>query len=87
MSSAGGVSLGNGLKRVDVVALRKKIATSLGQEKIRRYWDLLIRFTQFKLSKQELDTNARLVPAPCCLPPIIQVKRHAVSLMLTAIFG
>ncbi|KAJ1481351.1 transcriptional regulator of RNA polII, SAGA, subunit-domain-containing protein, partial [Baffinella frigidus] len=61
MSSEGSLPLGGGVKRVDVVALRKKIAVGLGQEKVRKYWDILIRFTQFKLSKEELDTHARQV--------------------------
>ena len=65
MSSEGGVPLGGGVKRVDVVELRKKIAAGLGQEKVRKYWDILMRFTQFKLSKDELDTHARQVLPSC----------------------
>jgi hypothetical protein len=59
MSEAGGVVVGGmQLKRVDLVGIRRRIGAALGQEKLRKYWDILKRYTQFKLSKFELDANA-----------------------------
>lgn len=49
------------LRRMDLVALRLRIQNALGQEKWPKYWSLLQRFMRFKLSKEELDNDARAV--------------------------
>jgi hypothetical protein len=49
---------------MDLVALRMRIQNALGQEKWPKYWSLLQRFMRFKLSKEELDNDARAV-SPC----------------------
>ena len=45
----------------ELVALRKRIQNALGPEKWHKYWITLQRFTRCKLSKEELDTDARAV--------------------------
>ena len=52
------------MRRMDLVALRMRIQNALGQEKWPKYWSLLQRFMRFKLSKEELDNDARAV-SPC----------------------
>ena len=49
------------MRRMDLVALRKRIQNALGPEKWHKYWITLQRFTRCKLSKEELDTDARAV--------------------------
>ena len=49
------------MRRMDLVALRKRIQNALGQEKWQKYWSVLQRFTRFKLSKDELDQDAKAV--------------------------
>jgi hypothetical protein len=49
------------MRRMDLVALRKRIQNALGQEKWQRYWEVLQKFTRFRLSKEELDNDARTV--------------------------
>ena len=58
------------MRRMDLVALRKRIQTALGAEKWHKYWSVLSKFMRFKLSKEELDNDARAVqPAsPRCVP-------------------
>jgi hypothetical protein len=77
------------MRRMDLVALRMRIQNALGQEKWPKYWSLLQRFMRFKLSKEELDNDARAVSpcapaapllcdssAPC---PLALCVRHSVS--------
>ncbi|EKX32941.1 hypothetical protein GUITHDRAFT_166583 [Guillardia theta CCMP2712] len=52
------------MRRLDLGAIRKKIHIALGPEKMRSYWDIVRRFTQFRLSKEELDVSAREVLGP-----------------------
>jgi hypothetical protein len=47
------------LTRLDLGELRNRIVMALGMDKARRYWDVLKRYIRFKLSKDELDANAR----------------------------
>jgi hypothetical protein len=49
------------LRRMDLIALRKRIQTALGAEKWHKYWSVLQKFMRFKLSKEELDNDARAV--------------------------
>lgn len=49
------------MRRMDLVALRKRIQNALGPEKWHKYWSVLQRFMRFKLSKEELDNDARAV--------------------------
>lgn len=49
------------MRRMDLVALRLRIQNALGQEKWPKYWSVLQRFMRFKLSKEELDNDARAV--------------------------
>eukprot|EP00961_Rhodomonas_salina_P129447 1743609-Rhodomonas_salina.3 len=58
MSESGVVVGGMQLKRVDLLGIRRRIGSALGQDKLRKYWDILRRYTQFKLSKFELDVHA-----------------------------
>jgi hypothetical protein len=49
------------MRRIDLVALRKRIQNALGPEKWQKYWGVLQRFIRFKLSKEELDNDTRAV--------------------------
>ena len=55
------MSIAPSVTRVDLGTLRKAILVALGPEKFHKYWDTLKAFTQFQLSKDELDTNAKAV--------------------------
>lgn len=57
------------LKRVDLLGIRRRIGAALGQEKLRKYWEILKRYTQFLISKFELDVHAaagQLLACPRC---------------------
>mmetsp|Transcript_559 Transcript_559/g.1260 ORF Transcript_559/g.1260 Transcript_559/m.1260 type:complete len:273 (+) Transcript_559:171-989(+) len=61
MSESKMVVGGMQLKRVDLLGIRRRIGAALGQEKLRKYWEILKRYTQFLISKFELDVHAAAV--------------------------
>ena len=71
------------MRRMDLVALRMRIQNALGQEKWPKFWSLLQRFMRFKLSKEELDNDARAV-SPCA--PAAPLPRPAAPAHAPAVY-